>query len=100
MTIKLVVAEDDLLVREGLCALLSRDPELQLLAACGDADALLDAVAEHDPDVVITDIRMPPTKTDEGIRAAAAIRRRPERRPPPTRQREEFSTASRRCRRT
>jgi DNA-binding NarL/FixJ family response regulator len=55
--------------------LLEREPEVDVIATCGDYDALLAAVAEHEPDVVLTDIRMPPTGTDEGVRAAAEIRR-------------------------
>jgi DNA-binding NarL/FixJ family response regulator len=74
MTLRLVVAEDNLLVREGLLALLSTFDELDLVATCGSADELLAAVAEHDPDVVLTDIRMPPTHTDEGIQVARALR--------------------------
>jgi DNA-binding NarL/FixJ family response regulator len=73
--VRVVIAEDNLLVREGLRALLAAEPEIDLLAACADAEELLGAVEELDPDVVIVDIRMPPTNTDEGIRAAEAIRR-------------------------
>jgi DNA-binding NarL/FixJ family response regulator len=71
---RLVVAEDSFIVREGLREMLSTQPGVDVVAACGDLDELLEAVAEHRPDVVITDIRMPPSKTDEGIRAAAALR--------------------------
>ena len=66
-------------MREGVRRLLEAQAELELVAACEDLDSLLAAVDEHTPDVVLTDIRMPPTGTDEGIRAAehAARRRTP-----------------------
>ena len=69
-----MLAEDNYLVREGVARLLEREPDLQIVATCDDHDSLLAAVEEHLPDVVLTDIRMPPTDTDEGIRAAEAIR--------------------------
>ena len=75
MAVRLVLAEDNLLVREGVTSLLSTVDEVEVVAVCGDVDSLLRAVAEHHPDAVITDIRMPPTHTDEGIRAAAELRR-------------------------
>lgn len=74
MTIRLVLAEDDYLLREGVRTLLDSQPELEVVASCGDFDSLLAAVVEHAPDVVLTDIRMPPTNTDEGIRAAEQLR--------------------------
>jgi DNA-binding NarL/FixJ family response regulator len=74
MPLRLVLAEDSFLMREGIGALLALDDELELVAACESYDELLVAVEEHRPDVVLTDIRMPPTQTDEGIRAATAIR--------------------------
>lgn len=74
MTITLVLAEDSFLMREGISALLALDEEIELLAGCASYDELMNAVEEHRPQVVITDIRMPPTQTDEGIRAANAIR--------------------------
>ena len=70
----MVLAEDNYLMREGIGALLALDDELELVAGCETYDELLRAVDEHEPDVVITDIRMPPTQTDEGIRAARVIR--------------------------
>lgn len=73
-TIRVVLAEDALLLREGLAGLLERFG-FRAVAAAGDADDLLAAVAEHSPDLVITDIRMPPSYTDEGLRAAVALRR-------------------------
>ena len=61
-------------MREGISVLLALDEQLELLAACASYDELMVAVEQHRPHVVITDIRMPPTQTDEGIRAANAIR--------------------------
>jgi DNA-binding NarL/FixJ family response regulator len=74
MPIRVVLAEDSYLVREGVRMLIETEPELELTASCGDLDALLAAVEETQPDVVLSDIRMPPTGTDEGIRAAAQLR--------------------------
>jgi DNA-binding NarL/FixJ family response regulator len=71
---QVVIAEDGVLLREGLAGLLGRFG-FQVTAAVGDAAALRAAVAEHAPDLVITDIRMPPTFTDEGLRAAVELRR-------------------------
>jgi len=61
-------------MREGISASLALDDDLDLVAACGSYDELLAAVERHRPDVVLTDIRMPPTQTDEGVRAANLIR--------------------------
>jgi len=74
VTIRVVVAEDSLLVREGIAKLLEHQDGVEVVALCGDLDSLLAAVATERPDVVLTDIRMPPSGTDEGIRAAAALR--------------------------
>ncbi len=74
MPIRVILAEDSLIVREGLQQLLSSSPGIEVVAACGDVDSLLDAVERHEPDVVLTDIRMPPSRTDEGIRVAARLR--------------------------
>jgi DNA-binding NarL/FixJ family response regulator len=74
MPIRLVIAEDHYLVREGIRRLLETRPEFEVAAVCGDLDALLAAVASERPDVVITDIRMPPGNADEGIRAAERLR--------------------------
>jgi DNA-binding NarL/FixJ family response regulator len=71
---RIVLAEDSFLMREGISSLLELDDELELVASCENPDELFAAVAEHRPDVVITDIRMPPTQTDEGIQAALRIR--------------------------
>jgi DNA-binding NarL/FixJ family response regulator len=70
---RVVIAEDAGLLREGLTAMLA-DRGHQVCAAVGDAAALLAAVKEHDPDVAVVDIRMPPTHTDEGLRAALQLR--------------------------
>ena len=72
--IRVVLGEDSFIVREGLREMLATRPGVEVVAVCGDLDELLAAVGEHEPDVVMTDIRMPPTNTDEGIRAAAALR--------------------------
>jgi DNA-binding NarL/FixJ family response regulator len=74
MTVTVALADDNLIVREGIVQLLSAEQEIEIVATCGDRDELLRAIAEHEPDVVVTDIRMPPTKTDEGIRIAAELR--------------------------
>ena len=72
-TLRIVIAEDAVILRDGLVQLLT-DRGLTVAAAVGDAEALHAAVTEHDPDVVVLDIRMPPTFTDEGLRAAVALR--------------------------
>ncbi len=74
MSIRVVVAEDNFLVREGVVRLLGTQPDLDVAAAYEDYDALVAGVAADPPDVVLTDIRMPPTGTDEGVRAANVIR--------------------------
>jgi DNA-binding NarL/FixJ family response regulator len=71
---RIVIAEDAAIMRDGLAAVLARRGH-DVVAAVGDPDALLDAAREYQPDVAIIDVRMPPTHTDEGLRAAAAIRR-------------------------
>ncbi|MGI5455535.1 response regulator [Streptomyces sp. CA-249302] len=71
--LRIVLAEDSVLLREGLIGLLGRFGH-EVVAAVGDADALLDAVAEHGPDVVVTDVRMPPGFQDEGLHAAVRLR--------------------------
>lgn len=72
--IRLVLAEDHYLVREGIRRLLEAEPDIEVAAACGDLEALLDAVESEAPDVVVTDIRMPPGGVDEGIQAALRLR--------------------------
>jgi DNA-binding NarL/FixJ family response regulator len=74
MAIRVVLAEDSYIVREGLEHLLRGASGVELVATCADFDSLLKAVAAEEPDVVVTDIRMPPGGTDEGIRAAAMLR--------------------------
>jgi DNA-binding NarL/FixJ family response regulator len=74
MPIRVVIAEDHLIVREGLRRLLETRSDVEVAAACGDLDSLLAAVETERPDVVITDIRMPPGHTDEGIQAAERLR--------------------------
>ncbi|MFG1610343.1 response regulator [Actinoplanes sp. NPDC049265] len=71
--LRLVIAEDSVLLREGLAGLLERFGH-QVLAAVGDATALVAAVAEHRPDAIVVDVRMPPDNTDDGLRAAYALR--------------------------
>ena len=70
---RVVVAEDDLLVREGVVALLATQPDIEVVASVADGPSLVEAVARHRPDVVLTDIRMPPSHTDEGIVAAVGL---------------------------
>ena len=72
---RVVIADDALLVREGIAALLQRSG-MDVVAQVEDADVLLRAVEDHEPEVAIVDIRMPPTHTDEGVRAAHALRAR------------------------
>jgi DNA-binding NarL/FixJ family response regulator len=71
---RVMIAEGAAVLREGLTRLLT-DRGHEVSAAVADAETLLAAVTEHPPDVVMADIRMPPTHTDEGLRAAVAIRR-------------------------
>src|SRR5438093_8686902 len=72
---RIVVAEDAYLIREGIRSALEREKEeVEVLEYCPDLGSLLRAVEVHRPNVVITDIRMPPTSTDEGIQAAATLR--------------------------
>ena len=68
-----VLADDSVLLREGLARLL-READCEVVASVGDAPSLLSAVAEHRPDVAVVDVRMPPTMTDDGLRAAVAAR--------------------------
>jgi len=74
MPIRVVVGEDNLLVREGIRQLLAMVPEVEVVAICGDRDSLLAAVEAEKPNAVLTDIRMPPTNSDEGIEVAARLR--------------------------
>ena len=74
MALRLVIADDHLLVREGVRRLLETDSDIEVVAVCGDLESLLAAVATEHPDVVVTDIRMPPGNSDEGIQAAQRLR--------------------------
>ncbi|MEA2485966.1 MAG: hypothetical protein QOD46_1077 [Actinomycetota bacterium] len=74
MGLRVLFAEDNYLVREGTSALLREVEEIDLVGTAADLQGLLDGVEEHKPDVVLTDIRMPPTNTTEGIQAAKKIR--------------------------
>ena len=71
---RVVLADDSVLMRQGVAAVLSSIDGVDVVAECVDLPSLLQAVAEHEPDVVVTDIRMPPTETNEGIVAAQTIR--------------------------
>jgi DNA-binding NarL/FixJ family response regulator len=74
MPIRVVVADDSFIVREGIRELLASVDEVEVVAACSDLASLRAAVEQNRPDVVLTDIRMPPTNTDEGIRMAEELR--------------------------
>ncbi len=74
MVTRIVVAEDSLLVREGIEKLLGRQNDIEIVALCVDLPELLAAVETHRPDAVLTDIRMPPNNSDEGIVAATTLR--------------------------
>ncbi len=74
MPIRVVLADDSFLVREGMRELLQSVDEIEVVAACGDLDSVRAAIDRERPDVVLTDIRMPPTNTDEGIRLAEGLR--------------------------
>src|SRR3954470_9126631 len=74
MPIRVVLGEDSLLVREGVKQLLDADPEIEVIAAVGDLDSLRSVCRRERPSVVVTDIRMPPSNTDEGIRFAGELR--------------------------
>jgi len=73
-TIRVALAEDHVLLREGISRLVAANDDFELVGVASDLPELLAVVTEHDPDVVITDIRMPPTGTNEGIQAAAWLR--------------------------
>jgi DNA-binding NarL/FixJ family response regulator len=74
--VRVVLADDSYLVREGIEQILVPVPEVEIVASCEDADSLFDSVERLAPAVVLTDIRMPPTGSDEGIKVAAALRQR------------------------
>src|SRR5215207_3488139 len=74
MSVRVILAEDDFLVREGIRRVLEAVPDITVVAECGDGDELRAAIDEHPPDVVLTDVRMPPSGADEGIRMANRLR--------------------------
>jgi DNA-binding NarL/FixJ family response regulator len=74
VSIRVLLAEDNTLLREGVARLIERADDIELVAAVGDLPTLLDAIDDEKPDVVVTDIRMPPTGTDEGIQVARRLR--------------------------
>jgi DNA-binding NarL/FixJ family response regulator len=74
MPIRIVLADDSFIVREGMRELLESVAEVEVVATCNDLDSLLAAIERERPDVVVTDIRMPPTNTNEGIRVAEGLR--------------------------
>lgn len=75
MSVRVVFAEDSFLVRAGVQRMLESSADIDLVATCADFDSARSAIDEHRPDVVLTDIRMPPSHTDEGIRVAEHCRR-------------------------
>jgi DNA-binding NarL/FixJ family response regulator len=74
MPVAIALADENLIVREGVSHVLADQPELDVVASCGDLAAVVAAIERASPAVVVTDVRMPPTKTDEGIRLAALLR--------------------------
>ena len=74
MSIRVILAEDDFLMREGIRRVLDAAPDITVTAECADGDELLGAVDAAPPDVVVTDVRMPPSGADEGIRIANRLR--------------------------
>jgi DNA-binding NarL/FixJ family response regulator len=75
VSIRAIVAEDDYLMREGIRRVLESAPDITVVAECADGEELLAAIDREPPDVVVTDIRMPPSDVDEGIRIASRLRR-------------------------
>ena len=73
-TIRVALAEDNVLLREGVARLVSAQPDFEIVGTASDLPELLAVIESSEPDVVITDIRMPPTGRDEGIQAAAWLR--------------------------
>jgi DNA-binding NarL/FixJ family response regulator len=73
--VRIVIAEDSVLLRAGLTRILI-DAGMDVVASVGDADELVTTVARHQPDLAVVDVRMPPTHTDDGLRAALAVRAR------------------------
>jgi len=73
--IRVVLADDSVAVRDVLAEILSRSPDIDVVATVGDEPTLLAAIAETRPDVIVTDVRMPPTGSDEGVRVAERLSR-------------------------
>ena len=73
MPIRVVLADDSVIVRDALAQILERSPDVDLVATADDEATLLAAIEETTPDVVVTDVRMPPTRTDEGVRIAKRL---------------------------
>jgi DNA-binding NarL/FixJ family response regulator len=74
VSIRVIIAEDSLIVREGIQQMLALQPDVDVVASCGDLPELMEAIEREAPDVVLTDIRMPPTQVDEGIKVASWLR--------------------------
>jgi DNA-binding NarL/FixJ family response regulator len=74
MTIRILVADDSYLAREGIARILAGEDDIDIVGECGDLESLRKAVEEQQPDVVVADVRMPPNLTDEGLRIAADLR--------------------------
>jgi DNA-binding NarL/FixJ family response regulator len=74
LTVRVIIAEDSLIVREGIQQILALEPDIDVVASCGDLPELMEAIERESPDVVLTDIRMPPGQLDEGIRVASWLR--------------------------
>src|SRR5919108_4218110 len=72
--IRVLIAEDTSLAREGIRRIVEAEPDLEVVGMCGDLQSLLEAVERLEPDLLLTDIRMPPENTDEGVRAATLLR--------------------------
>src|SRR4051812_47032221 len=75
MTLRVIVVEDSVLVREGVLRMLGTMGDITVVDSCGFLDEAISSIDKHVPDVVLTDIRMPPTRTDEGLRIAEHCRR-------------------------
>ena len=75
MAIRILVADDSYLAREGIARILADEDDIEIVGECGDVESLRAAVEQQKPDVVLADVRMPPTGTDEGIRIASELRR-------------------------
>jgi DNA-binding NarL/FixJ family response regulator len=74
MPLAIALADDSLIVRAGIAQILAAEPDMDVVASCGDLHSLIEAIERERPDVVVTDIWMPPTTSDEGIRLAALLR--------------------------